>query len=320
MRNNNHKKLAAGIAGVVFVGCTMAMVHLWADGRHAIVKETTMPTQAVSSLETKPMPSNKDNLEPLEKDVRQFIEPKNPLYSIYVKNLDSGSALAVHNEKIRAASMIKLFIMAEAFRQAKEGRLNLAELRILTDADKVGGAGSLQSMPEGTRRTWRQLIEKMIDESDNTATNMVIERVGMAKVNQFIVNNGFRDTILQRKMMDLESIEAGRENYTTVSDLGILLEKIYRKQCVGTAEDEEMLDILLQQEDNDKIPSRLPNTAQVAHKTGELVGALHDGGVVLGGHHPYVVCIMSEHVGSTRETTKDIAVLSEKVYQFLDRI
>lgn len=319
MRNNNHKKLAAGIAGVVFVGCTMMVVHLWADGRHTAVKES-IPIQPPASLETKQISLKTANLEPLEKDVRQFIEPKTPLYSVYVKNLDSGSALTVHNEKIRAASMIKLFIMAEAFRQAKEGRLNLAEQRVLTDSDKVGGAGSLQSMPEGTRSTWRQLIERMIDESDNTATNMVIERVGMAKVNQFISNNGFRDTILQRKMMDLQSIEAGRENYTSVRDLGELLEKIYKKQCIGQSEDAEMMNVLLHQEDNDKIPSRLPDTVQVAHKTGELVGALHDGGVVLGGHHPYIVCIMSENVGSTRETTKDIAVLSEKVYKFLDTI
>jgi len=116
----------------------------------------------------------------------------------------------------------------------------------------------------------------------------------------------------------LHSIEIGRENYTSVVDLGQMMEKIYNGQCIGEKEDREMLGILLNQEDNDKIPALLPSRVKVAHKTGELVGAIHDGGIVFGEKQDYIVCIMSEHVTSVKAATLDLANFSEIIYRFLN--
>jgi beta-lactamase class A len=238
--------------------------------------------------------------------------------SVYVKFLSpSSEPIIINSEKIRAASMIKIFVMAEAFRQAKEGLIRMDEEFVVSRDVKVGGSGSLQGVPDGTRRTMRNLIELMITESDNTATNIIIDRLSMESINKLIAGFGFKDTILQRKMMDMQSIINGRENYTSVKDLGVMFEKIYNGQCIGQEEDAAMMSILVQQQDNDKIPALLPSNIQVAHKTGELDGAFHDGGIVYNDGQNYIICIMTEGVKNPENAIKDIAGLSKTTYKFL---
>ena len=258
-------------------------------------------------------------LKPLKSQLVSLVTNRNSTYSIYVKPLDSDSSLTINNEQMQAASMIKLFIMAEAFRQEKIGLLHFDEESVITSKVKVGGAGILQDVPDGSRKTLRQLIELMIIASDNTATNLVIDRLTMNSINNLIVRLGFTNTLLQRKMMDFESIKIGKENYTSVVDLGVMLEKIYFGQCIGPEQDAEMLKILLKQEDNDKIPALLPADIKVAHKTGELVGIIHDGGIVYGPKRNYVVCIMTKNITDTDEAVHHIAAISKDIYQFLNK-
>lgn len=257
-------------------------------------------------------------LNPLKRQLESFVAERHPTYSIYVKPLGSDSSLIINNEQMKAASMIKLFIMAEAFRQEKVGLINFDEKHIITNNVKVGGAGILQNCPDGTHKTLRELIDLMIIESDNTATNMVIDRLAIKNINHFIGQLGFKNTLLQRKMMDLESVKKGRENYTSVVDLGVMLEKIYGGQCIGPEQDAAMLKILLRQEDNDKIPALLPANSKVAHKTGELIGVIHDGGIVYGEKCNYVVCVMTNNIIDADATVKDIATISKVIYQFLN--
>jgi len=98
-----------------------------------------------------------------------------------------------------------------------------------------------------------------------------------------------------------------------------MLEKIYFGQCIGPEQDAEMLKILLKQEDNDKIPALLPADVKVAHKTGELVGIFHDGGIVYGPKRNYVVCIMTKNITDTDEAVHHIAAISKDIYQFLNK-
>lgn len=263
--------------------------------------------------------NSEDWLKPLKSQLVSLVTHRNSTYSIYVKPLDSDSSLTINNEQMQAASMIKLFIMAEAFRQEKIGLLHFDEESVITSKVKVGGAGILQDVPDGSRKTLRQLIELMIIASDNTATNLVIDRLTMKSINNLIVRLGFTNTMLQRKMMDFESIKTGKENYTSVVDLGVMLEKIYFGQCIGPEQDAEMLKILLKQEDNDKIPALLPADVKVAHKTGELVGIFHDGGIVYGPKRNYVVCIMTKNITDTDEAVHHIAAISKDIYQFLNK-
>lgn len=255
----------------------------------------------------------------LKERIEQFIREKDYTVSIYVKPLmNDGQPLIINDKQIRAASMIKIFIMAETFRQAKAGVLSMNEEYVITAKEKVGGSGVLQGMPEGTCKTLRELVSLMITESDNTATNIIIDRVSVASVNQLISDFGLKNTILRRKMMDTDSVKNGRENYTSVADLVEIFTRIYHGSCVGKTEDTEMLKILLKQTDNDKIPARLPANVRVAHKTGELVGAMHDAGIIYGDEQQnYIVCIMTENVISPQNTISDMAILSEMIYRAL---
>lgn len=239
-------------------------------------------------------------------------------YSIAVKNLDSGQYWAINSGPMRAASLIKIFIMVEAFNQSGRGHLDLTEKQVVTNAVKVGGAGSLEHAPDGTVKTWLELIELMIVESDNTATNMLIDRLTMANINTMIERLGCQDTVLQRKMMDFASAAQGRENFTSVTDVASVLEQLYFCRCLDTARDEAMLAILKRQEDKCKIPYLLPKDVTVAHKTGELDGAEHDAGIVYGPRYSYIIAVMADSLPDALRTQETIAGLSRMVYDFLN--
>lgn len=310
-------KLPKAILGVLMIVffCHIALYSLKTalPAKSAFEEITRADKSGTVLIEPSPKP-----LSSLEQSLALFAADRTNTYAIYVKPLDSDLSLIIHNEQMTAASMIKLFIMAEAFRQKKAGLIDLDEESTITDDVKVGGAGILQNVPVGTRKTLRELIDLMIIESDNTATNIIIDRLTIENINQLITGLGLKNTVLQRKMMDFQSKKNGKENYTSAFDFGMTLEKIYWGQCIGPQEDAAMLEILLRQKDNDKIPALLPATIKVAHKTGELTGILHDGGIVYGEKGAYIVCIMTNTNKDVATASKDIAAISKTIYQFLN--
>ena len=200
-------------------------------------------------------------------------------YAVYLTYPQKSPEKFIRNSKqMRSASMIKVFILAAVMEKVQSGEISLDESIILKSSDKVGGAGILVGYQTGSAFPLREILKLMITHSDNTATNIVIDRVGMSAVNEYISRNGYADTILQRKMMDFN----GLENYSSVRDLGEIFLKIYRHNCVSEELDEMMIDFLKQQTDTDCFPSALPGKT-IAHKTGALVGLYDDGGIIYNG-------------------------------------
>lgn len=239
-------------------------------------------------------------------------------YSVAVKDLAGGRQWEVNPHPMRAASLIKIFIMIEAFRQSACGSLNLGEKQLVTDAVKVGGAGPLEHAPAGTVKTWYELIDLMIVESDNTATNMLIDKLTMAGINAMIARLGGSDTVLRRNMMDFAAAEQGRENYTSVTDIGSVLEKLYSRRCLDPARDAAMLTILKGQQDKCKLPLLLPEEVRLAHKTGELDGAEHDAAIVYGPRCHYIIIVMTDDLPDVLQGQGTIARLSRAVYDYLN--
>ena len=194
---------------------------------------------------------------------------------------------------MRPASMIKLFVLAKAMQDAKDGMLSLDETVILKEDDMVGGAGILTKYEEGYRLPLRKVMELMITESDNTATNILIERIGKEDINQYLQEHGYIDTVLHHKMM-LGS--EGKMNLSSVKDIGTLLSRIYGHDCVGAPYDEWMIDILLEQKDRECFPAALPDW-KIAHKTGEVEGLYDDGGIFYGREEDFVLVIMNDKYG-----------------------
>lgn len=213
----------------------------------------------------------------------------------YYKNLITGEEAGVNGaEPFLAASVIKLPILIELFFQMEQGILNGGELFVLKEEDKMPGCGSLRFLHEGVRLTLEDLYSLMITVSDNTATNLLIKRIGMEAVNRRMEEFGFRGIRLNRLLFDHAAAAQGIENTAAPEEIGHLLEGIYRGTVVSKSASDRMLSILLGQQLNGKIPFYL-DEFEIAHKTGEDEGITHDVGIVFA-DQPFVVCFCGNGV------------------------
>ena len=160
----------------------------------------------------------------------------------------------------------------------------------------------------------------MISESDNTATNMLIDRLGFACLNDNFKKIGLKDTNISRRMMDFRSRKAGKENFTTASDLAHILEKIYKKKLINKAYSQMCLDFLKKQKIKDRIPVKLPAGTLVAHKTGLEKGICHDAGIVFTPRGDFLICVLTRHKNKTAKSAKElIAQLAFLTYSYKNK-
>lgn len=214
--------------------------------------------------------------------------------ALYYRPLDGGCALMLNeNEPLIAASVIKIPVMIEAFRRFEEGSLKPDDVHVLRDEEKMPSCGALNRMHAGLQVSLRDLVELMIVLSDNTATNILIDMLGIDNVNATLRSYGVQKSTLRRKLFDREAHLAGIENTVTAREMGMLLEKMYAGELVSPKASAEMLDILKNQKLNGKMPFYLkPRGIVSAHKTGEDDGITHDVGVVFA-RKPFVLCMLS---------------------------
>lgn len=257
------------------------------------------------------------NLDSLSKEISSLTKNSSTTYSIAFEKLGtSGVQLIQNSQKMQSASIIKVFIMLEAYNQIKNNSLDKNKSIVLKDNMKVGGAGSLSGQKEGYKVSVTELINMMITQSDNTATNILIDTLGFDSINKTIRNLGFSDTLLQRKMMDAKAISQGKDNYTSVTDLLSFFRKLYLNDCLSLTYDKEMIEILKNQRINFKIPLFLPGGTVIAHKTGELAGVENDGGIVFSGKGDYILCIMTSKVTSVESARNTIGNISKVLWSF----
>jgi len=278
----------------------------------AISSEDLPPlVDAVNSDNTKQQIKSNKNLQ-LNSMLDKTLPDLDGQYSAYVYCFKDGAEYIYNEKPMLSASMIKMFILAKAYEEINKGNLAESEIIKLKGSDIVGGAGNIQGMNVGTPLSVQYLLRQMIIESDNVATNIMIDRLGMAAINKYIIKNGYHNTKLQRHMMDFEAQKQGLRNYTSVMDLGKIFKLLYNHKCVNDFFDDKMISILKDQTDNDKIPQGLPGGTVIAHKTGELPGVFNDGGIVYSTKGDYIIVILANDVG--QEAISNIASLSEKVY------
>ena len=216
---------------------------------------------------------------------------------VYVKNLITGETYARGEDiPVVAASVIKIPVMIEAFRAARAGEISLDEIHALKDEERLPSCGTLKAMHTGIEMTLLDLIKLMIIVSDNAATNIMIRRVGMDNVNRTLRGLGLEKTALNRLLFDREASKKGICNIITAGEMGLLLEKLWRGEVVSPEADAQMMEILLDQRLNGKLPFFIDSMGiDVAHKTGEDDGISHDVGVIFA-REPIVCCFVGEHV------------------------
>ena len=238
-----------------------------------------------------------------------------PKFAVYFMRpkLDETPTI-FQSRPMRPASMIKVFVMAKAMLDAKNGALSLDEPLTITSENVVGGAGSIAGEGIGAKVSVRTALEHMIIESDNTATNLLIDRLGMANLNQYLQDNGYQDTIFNHKMM----LEQDKTNLSSARDLGLLFTRIYRRECVDDFYDWLMVNYMLRQEDTDCFPAALPYW-NIAHKTGEVAGLYDDGGIFYGSDGDFVLVIMNDDIDGREETIDRMKAITVKAAQTFER-
>lgn len=234
--------------------------------------------------------------------------------SIYLKDLKTGRIWMHHPDDLfPAASLIKVPVMIAAFYKIRDGQLNLDERMAITRRNRVGGSGSLKWRPDGTKLTVRELLVHMINESDNTATKMVLDRLGIGYVQQQFPRMGLLYTGIYEEGMSIKGGRVMHENYTTAREMTSLMDKIYMGQAVDKVSSEVMLEILKKPK---AVASRLakgmPAGWEIAHKTGLLRQACHDSAIFLTPRGDYAITVLTGQ-NHAYSTAKDFITKIAKV-------
>jgi beta-lactamase class A len=207
------------------------------------------------------------------------------------------------------ALTFELPIMAAVYEAQTKGQVTLDEILPLQRRLKAPGSGHLKFQRNGTLLTVRQLIYKMITESDNTATNMLTDMLGMGYYNSEFMRLGLLHTNFSRMIMDLRKRDRGIENYTTARDMAVILEKIYNGELTGS---DEMIAVLKDQKVKDRIPVAIPVGWQVGHKTVLLRNTVHDVGIVFAPTSDYILCVLTSNVRNIRRAKGFIAEIAHQ--------
>lgn len=249
--------------------------------------------------------------------------------AVAFKDLQTGRELLVNGRvSFHAASTMKVPVMFEVYREAREGTLGLDESVAVKNEFKSIADGSLFSVsPEddseqtlykkigGTEKV-RQLVRLMITESSNLATNILVERVSPARVMALLRSMGARDMRVLRGVEDGKAFERGMNNTTTARDLLVLFRALAEGRAVSPEASREMADVLAAQKFNGGIPAGLPEGTRVAHKTGSITKIEHDAGVVYPPNRkPYVLVVLVRGIADEKRAHKLIADISRAVYE-----
>jgi beta-lactamase class A len=216
------------------------------------------------------------------------------------------------------ASSIKIAILFELFKQADEGRLSLDAAVPWNASHAVGGSGVLFELTSPTL-SLRDYATLMIVLSDNTATNVLIDRVGMDAVNARMKSLDLSTIVLRRKMMDLKAAVAGRENVATPADLAELLVAISKGDGLTPSSRDALLAILKKEKSSPMLRG-IPEGVEVASKPGDLDGVRADAGIVYVPNRPYVFVAMAGWLRDDSDGERAIEDLSRACYEYFSRV
>lgn len=232
----------------------------------------------------------------MEEIIKKKLDSIKGNVGFYYKNLITKETITYHAEDaFQAASVIKIPIMIEIYRQIINGDLDENELFQVKKEEKLPSCGALSYLHDGLEVTLKDLCTLMIILSDNTATNMLIKRVGMQSINETMKQLGLAKTKINRMLFDVNESARGIQNYISPCEIGILFEKMYEGSLVSKEASSSMLSLLCDQRLNGKIPFYITDGTKIAHKTGEDTGITHDVGIVFA-KEPFIVCFCSNNV------------------------
>lgn len=234
---------------------------------------------------------------------------------VYARRLSSGEASQAleHDAEVpfRAASVIKVGIMAALLADVEAGRLCLSDTVEISKSEMVEGAGVLFELDPGRSYTLRELCRLMIVVSDNTASNALLRAVGVERLNTFLKERGYEASI---DRFFMHPVIDGRDNFMSARSAAEMLADLYLAKGFAQSSQEFAKGCLRGQQYREKIPLMLPEELLVGHKTGELDGVRHDAAVVEC-PEPYLLVVFTQEGGAPWEVDRAIARFSLELYE-----
>jgi len=238
-----------------------------------------------------------------------------------IEDLTTGESFERNADLVfPTASSIKVAVLAELMREAQEGKVNLEEEHTIHRSETVAGDPILYMLGDGTvTMTWRDVATFMVVLSDNSATNMLIDRLGMENVNAEIARLGLTQTHLRRYMIDLDAARRGNENVSTPRELSALLEKLRSVGPLDADHTKEYFRLLSLPKDS-LFNKALADTVRIADKPGALEAVRCDTGIIQIPGHPFVMTVMTTYLASEREGEESIEKIARLVYDYFNRL
>jgi beta-lactamase class A len=276
------------------------------------------------------MPSSAKDPEELKNQINTELAKHKGVFALAYKNLLSGEEILI-NEKINfhAASTMKTPVLIEAYKQAKAGNYSIHDsLEIKNEFKSIVDGSTYSLNPKddsefdlyekaGKKVKIYDLLYLMIIQSSNLATNSIIDLVGAENVNKTMKEMGAVDIQVLRGVEDTKAFRAGLNNTTTAYDQMLIFTQMAQGDAIDKQSSDAMIDILLDQKFNDKIPAKLPKNVKVAHKTGWITGVNHDAGmVILPDGRRYILVLLSKELENDKAAVKSMAKVSRMIYDY----
>ena len=273
------------------VADTIRMRRMWAiiAVAVALICSNSAPARAI----TTPPPFAK-----LRSELHRLVSSFRGSSAVQILDLSTNLSVGYNaGESMPAASTIKVPVMVEVFRQLEAGKFDLQRRVELLPRDKDYGSGELCDEPAGSTYPVSELLAKMIDISDNTATNMLIRLVGLRSINRTMYNLGLERTHLTQDVRT-SNYSVRQSLRTSPADMVRLLSLMARRKLVDEWSSNQMISILEDDQINTLLPAALPDDVPIAHKTGSFFDTLNDVGIVYADEAPYVIAVMTTHLPS----------------------
>jgi beta-lactamase class A len=257
----------------------------------------------------------------LEANIQAIDQHLDGVMGLVVEDLTTGDHFFLREDEVFAqASSIKIAVLASLYLQAEQGKLKLTDLYTVQSSDLVADSDIMNGLTPGvTRVTLRDLATMMVAVSDNSAANVLIDRVGMTNVNAMLDSLGLTHTRLRRKMMDLQAAKEGRENISTPREMMTLLDAIYHGNVLNKESTADFFKMLSTNKDS-WIPRDLPADLKVANKPGSLEAVRNDSGIVFVEGRPFVICVMTAFLRNERDGEEAISQISLEAWRMFDRL
>lgn len=309
-----------GLVGLLVIAMIVSMLIIGCDSKidnDGAAQKIEQSVDSGSSAEATPQPEPQE-LKKLEKQIKKVVKGQSGTYSVGVLNLQTGDYAYVNDVQVRAASVIKIFVEAAAFQKIKDGELKLNQKIKLQDRaiERAYGTGILQGYGAGYEVTLKRCLELMMTHSDNRASNIVLDLIGIDYVNEFMQDLGCSKDSSLGYYFYIDG--ATKSNWLTTRDVNMFFEKLYRGEVVSPKYDKMMINFMKKNINNTKLVAGLPEGIECAHKTGSITLREHDCGIVYGESGDYIISVLGHEVPNGEATCANIGKISKTVYNYFN--